>query len=388
MEHQFMLDENLALFVVVEETPEKRCSEGDNITVDKRYQEDCWFLKPRFANGKDMYGQETTTSGDESAEPQITLTQPKPEATKDIEEAEKLTKVIVEETPPPPIAASVPQLRARAEESEDSDYIVEIEDEVSSILEEEFEVMQTQHGVFASYRNYSMQQLTSELWLQMEPFVYNWFCEWWQASALTGTNLLIALLLHKVAHATRTVQQIWSNYQGAKHFMPNYLRSVAQQGTNLDLKNAMEQMQTMRQSECERIATAITDCDKEILPQKSTNPLVVSGAGSKRKPHDTTTPPPNQLECRQPSDPKRQSQDRCDYSKKRYYDDRSSYYMWHKCSRCSLSPSPPPHIKVTVNHGYIPRTIRSHRISRRHIPHTGNYQYYSPFRQKTLFSKQ
>uniref|UniRef100_A0A915JP14 Uncharacterized protein n=1 Tax=Romanomermis culicivorax TaxID=13658 RepID=A0A915JP14_ROMCU len=46
-----------------------------------------------------------------------------------------------------------------------------------------FKVMQMQHGVFESYGNYSMQRLTSELWLQMEPFLYNWFREWLPASA-------------------------------------------------------------------------------------------------------------------------------------------------------------------------------------------------------------
>uniref|UniRef100_A0A915ILT9 Uncharacterized protein n=1 Tax=Romanomermis culicivorax TaxID=13658 RepID=A0A915ILT9_ROMCU len=108
----------------------------------------------------------------------------------------------------------------------------------------------------------------------------------------------------------------------------------------------MEQMQAMRQSKCERIASAIAECDEETLPQKSTNPPVVSGAGSKRKPHNTTTLPPNQPECCQTSDRKRQSQDRPDYPKKRYYNDRSSYYMRHKCSRRSPSPSPPlPQIK-------------------------------------------
>uniref|UniRef100_A0A915L144 Uncharacterized protein n=1 Tax=Romanomermis culicivorax TaxID=13658 RepID=A0A915L144_ROMCU len=107
-----------------------------------------------------------------------------------------------------------------------------------------FGVMQSQHGAFASYSNYSTQCLTSELWLQMEQFTHNWFHQWPPMSALTGTNLLTGLLLHKVAHAARTLQQIWSNYQHAEHFMPNYLRSVTQQGT-LD---AMEQIQSMRQN--------------------------------------------------------------------------------------------------------------------------------------------
>uniref|UniRef100_A0A915J5Z1 Uncharacterized protein n=1 Tax=Romanomermis culicivorax TaxID=13658 RepID=A0A915J5Z1_ROMCU len=71
--------------------------------------------------------------------------------------------------------------------------------------------------------------------------------------------------------------------------MPNYLRSVAQQGKNPELRDACERKATA--IECERIATAIAVCNKEILPQKSTNLLVVSGAGSKGKPQDTTTPP-------------------------------------------------------------------------------------------------
>uniref|UniRef100_A0A915IN46 Uncharacterized protein n=1 Tax=Romanomermis culicivorax TaxID=13658 RepID=A0A915IN46_ROMCU len=90
-----------------------------------------------------------------------------------------------------------------------------------------FGAMQSQHGAFASYGNYSRQRLMSELWLQMEQFIYSWFPEWPLTSVLTRKNLLTALLLHKVTHITRTPQQIWSNYQGAEHFMPNYLRSIA-----------------------------------------------------------------------------------------------------------------------------------------------------------------
>uniref|UniRef100_A0A915KYU1 Uncharacterized protein n=1 Tax=Romanomermis culicivorax TaxID=13658 RepID=A0A915KYU1_ROMCU len=63
--------------------------------------------------------------------------QPKPEATKDSEDAEKLTKVIVEETPPPLIAASVPHSTTRIEESKGSDYVVEVEDKISAISDEE-----------------------------------------------------------------------------------------------------------------------------------------------------------------------------------------------------------------------------------------------------------
>uniref|UniRef100_A0A915KTS7 Uncharacterized protein n=1 Tax=Romanomermis culicivorax TaxID=13658 RepID=A0A915KTS7_ROMCU len=138
--------------------------------------------------------------------------------------------------------------------------------------------------------------------------------------------------------------------------MPNYLRSVAQQGKNPELRDTCERKATA--IECERIATAIAECKKEILPQKSTNLLVVSGAGSKGKPQDTITLPPNQPECRQPSDRKRQSQDGHDYPKKRYYDNRSSHYTRYKRSRRWPSPSPRPlQIKVTVNRGYIPRTV-------------------------------
>uniref|UniRef100_A0A915K3D9 Uncharacterized protein n=1 Tax=Romanomermis culicivorax TaxID=13658 RepID=A0A915K3D9_ROMCU len=112
--------------IIFEETRAKRCNKGDDITLDKRYQEDCYI-----ANGR------TPTTGRELSEPQITPTQPKQKATKDTDETEKSTKVIVEETPPPPIAAIVSQSMARVEESEESNYVVEIEDEVSSTSNEE-----------------------------------------------------------------------------------------------------------------------------------------------------------------------------------------------------------------------------------------------------------
>uniref|UniRef100_A0A915KNR8 Uncharacterized protein n=1 Tax=Romanomermis culicivorax TaxID=13658 RepID=A0A915KNR8_ROMCU len=50
---------------------------------------------------QDVYGQETTTTGGEPSEQQITLMQPKREATKDNDEMENPTTVIVEETLPP-----------------------------------------------------------------------------------------------------------------------------------------------------------------------------------------------------------------------------------------------------------------------------------------------
>uniref|UniRef100_A0A915JXU3 Uncharacterized protein n=1 Tax=Romanomermis culicivorax TaxID=13658 RepID=A0A915JXU3_ROMCU len=53
------------------------------------------------------------------------------------------------------------------------------------------------------------------------------------------------------------------------------------QGKNPELLDAMEQMQTIHQSECEGIANGIPECDEEILPQKSTYAPVVSGARSK-----------------------------------------------------------------------------------------------------------
>uniref|UniRef100_A0A915IUN0 Uncharacterized protein n=1 Tax=Romanomermis culicivorax TaxID=13658 RepID=A0A915IUN0_ROMCU len=103
-----------------------------------------------------------------------------------------------------------------------------------------------------------MQRLTSELWLQMEPFIHNWF----RKSALTGTNLLTVLLLHKVAHTACTLQQIWSNYQCAEHFMPNYLRSITLQGKYQYLLDVMEQIQGLGQNKYERIGNAIKDGDQ------------------------------------------------------------------------------------------------------------------------------
>uniref|UniRef100_A0A915KUR2 Uncharacterized protein n=1 Tax=Romanomermis culicivorax TaxID=13658 RepID=A0A915KUR2_ROMCU len=94
----------------------------------------------------------------------------------------------------------------------------------------------------------------------------------------------------------------------------------------------MEQMQTLRQNECEQVSTAIADCGKEILPQKSTSPMIVSGAWGKHKPQTINTPPPNQSERQQSSDQKPQNQDRRNYPQKCYYDDLSSHYDGYKHS--------------------------------------------------------
>uniref|UniRef100_A0A915KS33 Uncharacterized protein n=1 Tax=Romanomermis culicivorax TaxID=13658 RepID=A0A915KS33_ROMCU len=172
-----------------------------------------------------------------------------------------------------------------------------------------FEVMQSQHGAFASYGNYSMQCLTNKLWLQMEQFINNWFGQWLLTSALRGTNLLMALLLHKFAHAARSPRQIWSNYQRVEHFIPNYLRSVAQQGKYRYLLDAMEQIQSKHQKEFERIANTIKDSDQVILLEKTPNPPVVSGVGGKHASHYTITLSPNQPACQLPSDEHHQSKD-------------------------------------------------------------------------------
>uniref|UniRef100_A0A915KMJ2 Uncharacterized protein n=1 Tax=Romanomermis culicivorax TaxID=13658 RepID=A0A915KMJ2_ROMCU len=63
--------------------------------------------------------------------------QPKAEAAKESEDTQKVTKVIVEETPPPMIAASIPHSTARVEESNESDYVVEVEDEILAISDKE-----------------------------------------------------------------------------------------------------------------------------------------------------------------------------------------------------------------------------------------------------------
>uniref|UniRef100_A0A915L1N0 Uncharacterized protein n=1 Tax=Romanomermis culicivorax TaxID=13658 RepID=A0A915L1N0_ROMCU len=221
--------------------------------------------------------------------------------------------------------------------------------------------MQSQHGAFASYGNYSTQRLMSELWLQIEPFVHDWFKEWAPTSALVGTNLLTTLLLRKVAHVAQMHHQIWPNYQCAEHIMPNYLQSIAQQGEYLYLMDAIEQIQNLRQSECKKIENVIKDTDQLILPEKTTNPPIVSGAVTKRVPVSTCTLSPNTGACHRYSSTDKQhrdSRDECERSKKRYCDHCSTHYMHHKYSRHWPSPSPPhPQIKVTVNCGYIPRSV-------------------------------
>uniref|UniRef100_A0A915JSY3 Uncharacterized protein n=1 Tax=Romanomermis culicivorax TaxID=13658 RepID=A0A915JSY3_ROMCU len=132
-----------------------------------------------------------------------------------------------------------------------------------------------------------MQPLTSELWLQMEPYVHVWFNEWAPRSALTGTNLLIVRLLHKVAHIPMTLHQIWSNYQCGEYFIPNYLRSVAQQGKYPYLLDAMEQIQNLQQSKYERIENAIKDMDQLILPEISTKYVESTFGLSDPGPHRT-----------------------------------------------------------------------------------------------------
>uniref|UniRef100_A0A915KDZ8 Uncharacterized protein n=1 Tax=Romanomermis culicivorax TaxID=13658 RepID=A0A915KDZ8_ROMCU len=48
-----------------------------------------------------------------------------------------MIKVIVEETPPLMVAASVPHSTARVDETDESDYVLEVDDKISAISDEE-----------------------------------------------------------------------------------------------------------------------------------------------------------------------------------------------------------------------------------------------------------
>uniref|UniRef100_A0A915II11 Gag protein n=1 Tax=Romanomermis culicivorax TaxID=13658 RepID=A0A915II11_ROMCU len=140
-------------------------------------------------------------------------------------------------------------------------------------------------------------------------------------------EFLVAVMLplsdEQVAKTQQAVIQIYNSnnyhFERPEHFMPNYLRSVIQQGKYQYLLDAMEQIQSMRQNENERIVNAIKDSNQVILSEKTMNPSVVSGAGGKRASLYTITPSPSQLAHQQSSDQRYQSKDQCESAKRLQY---------------------------------------------------------------------
>uniref|UniRef100_A0A915K8X8 Uncharacterized protein n=1 Tax=Romanomermis culicivorax TaxID=13658 RepID=A0A915K8X8_ROMCU len=98
--------------------------------VENQPSSDKYILGTKLTS-QDVYGPISITTGSETIQKTSTLMPPKSEATQETNKTEKPTVVIVEETPPPLQTTMVVQ------ESEKSDYIVEIEDEISSILDEQ-----------------------------------------------------------------------------------------------------------------------------------------------------------------------------------------------------------------------------------------------------------